>query len=119
MLTPFGEVGQFQARAPEFVQSAAIPNFPAIFPPSHNDPAGSVFPVPGNFGARRTSFNLVPGQSFFGLVMVAAIDDVLYVQPTGINVYATLGLLGGVQPLQPLEVPLPAGWVTTTEIVSL
>lgn len=118
LLTPFAEIGQFQQRAVPFVLSAAIPNFPSVLPATFNDVQASNVPVPARFGARRTTFNLVPGTGLLGLAMTAAVGDRLYVQPTGVNVFATLGLFPGVTSVQPLEVALPAGWITSSEWIS-
>jgi hypothetical protein len=116
LAAPKGELGQKQLQSPIFVQPAPIPNFRAIFPPAFNDATASAVAVPASFGARRTSFNLYPGLGSLGLVMVAAIDNSLRVEFTGYNFAATLGL----QPALPvIPFALPAGWITTTEILSL
>jgi len=116
MAAPKGEIGQKQIQAPIFVQPTPIPNFRAIFPPTFNDVNGSTVAVPASFGARRTSFNLYPGLGSLGLVMVAAIDNTLRVELTGFNFSAALAA----QPTLPvIPFPLPAGWVTTTEFLSL
>lgn len=110
------EIGQYQAASPNFVQSPLIPNFPAILPPSFNDATSSITPVPGNFGARRTTFNLNTGFGLYGLTMVAAYNDSLLLQPSGVNFVAALGLIA---PIAPITYALPAGSVTTSEILSL
>jgi hypothetical protein len=114
-ITAYGEVGQHQPDPVGFVQDADVPNFPAIVPPTFADATGSTVPIPANFGARRTAFNFTPDLGIPGLTMVAAIDDAIYVQMTGINLLATFGV--GMS-LDPIEVPLPAGWVTTSEFQS-
>jgi hypothetical protein len=114
MTASFGELGQKQLDS--FTQSADVPNFPAILPPSFDDPNGSLTPIPASFGARRTSFNLIPNISLRGLIMQAAIDDEILVQPTGSNHLATVGI--GVS-ADPIRYALPAGWITTTEFLSL
>ncbi len=111
----FGEVGQLQTEAVAFVQSTAIPDFPAILPPSFLDAAGSLVPVPLNFGARRTAFNYAPGFGPDGLTMSAAIDSEIIVEKTSTNYRAAVGV--GV-PAVNVRVQLPAGSITTTEIVS-
>lgn len=110
-----GEIGQMQIDPTGFVQSTAIPDFPAILPPSFHDANGSLVPVPGNFGARRTTFNVAPAFGFDGLVMTAAMEDEVLVQRTGTNVRAALGLA---IPVDTIHVPLPAGWITTSEFHS-
>jgi hypothetical protein len=62
------------------------------------------------------SFNLVPGLSLVGLVMYAADGDRLLLQATG---YETLAELGFAPPLGRVALPLPAGWITSTEFLSL
>lgn len=116
LLSAFGELGQLQLDATGFTQSAALPSFPALFPPTFDDATGSTVPVPASFGARRTSFNLNPSFGLFGVTMIAAAEDRLLLQPTGWNVLATLGQ---VQPLPTGKLRLPAGWITTTEFYSL
>jgi len=111
----WGEIGQFQLDPLGFTQSSAIPDFPALLPPSFLDATGSLVPIPANFGARRTAFNLTPALDLQGLVMSAAVGDGIYVQPTGANFLALLMML---PELAPTRVPLPAGWVTTTEFHS-
>lgn len=108
-------IGQKQVHAPKFVQSNQIPGFPAVFPPAFDDANGSLVFIPGNMGARRTTFDLHPGLGLIGMTMVGAIDDVVYVQPTGYDMLASLGL---VPSIDPLEIHLPAGWITTSEIRS-
>lgn len=112
MTLPWGEIGQKQSGS--YTQSTAVPNFPAILPPSFDYAAGASTP-PGNFGARRTTFNLVQLQ-FGGLIMTGALDDRILVQPTGNNFLAKAGF--GVK-AAPIVFPLPTGWVTTTEFLSL
>lgn len=110
-VTPLG-----QKQAGLFTQSPAVPNFPAILPPTFDDPHGSLVPIPVSFGARRTSFNLLPGIGLGGLFMSAASGDSFWIQPTGNNFMATVGI--GTS-LDPIPLPLPSGWVTTSEILSL
>jgi hypothetical protein len=111
----FGEIGQLQLESNNFVQSPAIPNFPAILPPSFLDATGSLVPIPGSFGARRTAFNIDPAFGPDGLTMSAALDDGIHVQKSGTNYRAAVGV--GL-PVPNLRIPLPAGHVTTTEINS-
>jgi hypothetical protein len=111
----FGEIGQIQMDPAGFVQSGAIPDFRAILPPNFRDANGSLVLVPGNFGARRTTFNALPAFGFDGLVMTAAMEDEVLVQRTGTNVRAALGLA---LPVDTIHLPLPAGWITTTEFHS-
>jgi hypothetical protein len=108
-------IGQKQVHSPKFVQSTKIPDFPAIFPPTFDDATGSTVPIPGAMGARRTTFDLHPGLGLIGMTMVGAIDDVVYVQPTGYDMLASLGL---VPSLDPLAIALPTGSITTSEIRS-
>lgn len=115
-LTTFGAVGQYQIETPNFVQSPQVPNFPAIFPPAFDDPNGSLTTVPLTFGARRTSFNLIPGFGLSGMVMAAAIDDEIVLQLTGYDTLAALGLFPAAPPLR---FALPAGSQVTSEITSL
>lgn len=110
-----GEIGQIQLDPNGFTQSPAIPDFRAILPPSFNDATASLIPIPGSFGARRTSFNFAPGLGVNGLTMAAAMDDELLFQMTGVNFMAALGLG---TPVDTVHVALPSGWITTTEIVS-
>ncbi len=112
MTLPWGEIGQKQLDA--FTQSAAVPNFPAILPPSFGYAAGAATP-PADFGARRTTFNLV-SLDLSGLVMAAAVGDRILVQPTGNNFLASIGLSGAVDPI---PFPLLSGWITTSEFLSL
>lgn len=108
-------IGQKQVHAPKFAQSPEIPAFPALLPPIFDDANGSLVPIPGAMGARRTTFDLHPGLGLIGMTMVGAMDDVVYVEPTGYDVLAALGL---VPSLDPLPIALPAGWITTSEIRS-
>jgi hypothetical protein len=108
-------IGQKQVHAPKFVQSTKIPEFPAIFPPTFDDATGSLVPIPDTMGARRTTFDFHPGLGLIGLTMVAAMGDVVYVQPTGYDMLAALGL---VPSLDPLPIALPTGWITSSEIRS-
>lgn len=110
-----GEIGQMQVAPAGYVQSPAIPDFPAIFPPTFRDANGSLVAVPASFGARRTTFNAAPAFGFDGLVMTAAMEDEILVQRTGTNVRAALGLA---IPIDTIHVPLPAGWITTSEFHS-
>jgi hypothetical protein len=107
--------GQKQLQSPAFVQSSAIPGFPSILPATFDDANSSLVAIPANFGARRVSFDVIPSYGFVGLTMVAAIDDVVHVQPTGYDLIASLGAWA---PLPPIAVALPTGWVTTSEIAS-
>jgi hypothetical protein len=116
MAAPFGEIGQKQIQSPVFVQSTDIPNFRSVLPAKFNDAVASTVNIPNHFGARRTAFNLYPDASIFGLTMSAAMHDKVYVQPSGYNFY---GILGFLPPLAPFQVPLPAGWITTSEFTSL
>jgi hypothetical protein len=113
--TTYGEIGQMQFDPLGFTQSTSIPDFPAILEPTFNDVFGSTTPIPGNFGARRTSFNFAPRDGIDGLTMIAAIDSEILVQMTGIDMQAELGLA---TPLDPIRLALPAGWITTTEFNS-
>jgi hypothetical protein len=108
-------VGQKQLQTPDFVLSPDVPGFPSILPASLDDASGSLVPIPAPFGARRVSFDLHPTGSLLGMTMVAALDDAVYVQPTGYNVAANLAK--GVE-LAPVRIALPAGWTTTSEIAS-
>lgn len=117
LVTPFGEIGIFQPDAVPFVQDADIPNFPGVFPASFNYTKGAALPPPSDFGARRTTFNTVPGYGLNGLVMLAAINDVIHIQLTGYNFLAAIGWNQG--PSLPVTMPLPTGWVTTSEFVSI
>lgn len=112
----WGEIGQIQLDPVGFTQSPAVPNFRAILPASFLDASGSVTPVPGNFGARRTTFNLAQYLGLEGLVMSAAIDDEILVQSSGANF---LSVVGGEPTVDTIRVPLPTGWITTTEFLSL
>lgn len=111
----WGEVGQYQVQPGGFFQSPFVPDFPSILPPSFKDATGSLVSVPLRFGARRTAFNYPTNLGFTGMCMAAAIDDHIFVQPSGINFLAALGLA---IPADPIAVALPAGWVTTTEFYS-
>ncbi|MBK6941744.1 MAG: hypothetical protein IPH13_16330 [Planctomycetes bacterium] len=115
-LTTFGAVGQYQIETPNFVQSPDVPNFPAIFPPAFLDATGSLTAVPATFGARRTSFNLIPGFGLSGMVMAAAVDDEVVLQLTGYDTLAALGLFA---PAPALRFALPAGGRVSSEITSL
>lgn len=112
MTLPWGEIGQKQPDA--FLQSAAVPNFPAILPPSFQYAIGASTP-PSEFGARRTTFNLFQ-LDLTGLIMTAAVGDRILVQPTGNNFLATVGL--SVE-TPPIPFALNPGWITTTEFLSL
>jgi hypothetical protein len=113
---PFGELGQLQVDPVGFVQSPSIPNFRAILPPAFLDATGSTRPIPSSFGARRTAFNVSTHLNVRGLTMSAAIDDEILVQPTGDNLFSVLAS----EPAEdPVRVALPAGWITTTEFLSL
>jgi hypothetical protein len=116
LTTAFGEIGQKQLQNPLFQISSDVPNFRQILPPSFNDAVLSLEPIPGLMGARRTSFNLIPGLGLAGLTMIAAHDDRLYLQPSGWNDLAAIGQL---PPVPVVSAPLPAGWRTTTEFLSL
>lgn len=114
-VTNYGEVGQHQPNQVGFTQDPNVPNFPALFPPAFLDATGSTVAIPDDFGARRTAFNFTPDLGIPGLTMVAAIEDTIYVQMTGINLLASFGIG---MPVDPIEVVLPPGWVTTTEFLS-
>jgi len=116
LATSFGEFGQKQLATPAFEQSPLIPNFRAILPAAFEDVTGSLTPVPGNFGARRTSFNFYPEFGVLGLVMYAAVEGGVLLQPTGHEMLAGLGVLPH---LGTALLPLPAGTTTTTEFLSL
>jgi hypothetical protein len=119
MVTPFGEIGQFQTRnSNPFVQSPLIPNFPSVHPPVFADATASTVPLPGNFGARRASWNLYPNLDLMGLMLTAAMNDKILYQVSGWNFLVAVGVMAGPS-VNPVEVPLPAGWVTTSEILSL
>jgi hypothetical protein len=115
LLAPFGEIGQLQLDPLGFTQPSSVVNFPAILPPAFLDATGSTEPIPANFGARRTSFNLQPGLGVFGVTMVMALGDEVHVQAAGFN---ALSALGPGPELAPFAVALPAGATTTTEILS-
>ena len=110
----YGEIGHKQFDS--FTQSSAVPGFPAILPPSFDDPNGSLTPIPRSFGARRATFNLTPALGLSGLVMTAAIGNRILVQPAGIN---HLAALGQAIPEDPVVILLPYLWITTTEFLSL
>ncbi|MFH0946331.1 MAG: hypothetical protein V2A76_14115 [Planctomycetota bacterium] len=114
LTAPFGELGQKQVEL--FSNPSGVPNFPRILPPTFDDPNGSLISIPSLYGARRTSFNLIPNIGINGLVMSAAIRSEILLQPTGSNHLATIGI--GVS-AQPIRFALPTGWVTTTEFLSL
>ncbi len=112
LATPFGEIGQFQQEVLPFVQDPDIPNFPGVFPPSFEYAVGTLTPPPADFGARRTTFNIVPGLGLDGLLMTAAIGDIIQIQLTGFNFLAAIGW----HPSSANSVKrlLPAGLVTTS-----
>jgi hypothetical protein len=110
------EVGQKQLEARKLVQAAGVPGFPSILPSTFGDTGVPALPPPPVLGARRVTFNLVPGLSLVGLVMYAADGDRLLLQATG---YETLAELGFAPPLGRVALPLPAGWITSTEFLSL
>lgn len=115
-LSAFGEIGQKQLEANPLSIPSSVPGFRSILPPAFQDATGSLLGVPNTFGARRTSFNVLPGAGFNGVVMVAAIGDEVLQQFTGANVLAELGL----QPKQPVKrYLLPNNWSTSTEFLSL
>lgn len=114
-LAPFGDVGQLQLDVNGFTQPSAVPGFPSIIPPVFLDATGSTEPVPATFGARRTAFNYAADVGLTGLTMSAAIGDEVIVQRTMTNLLATFGLGTAVDAI---HVPLPQGWMTTTEILS-
>lgn len=114
-IAPFGAVGQQQLDATGFTQPSAVPNFPAILPPVFLDATGSTEPIPADFGARRTAFNYAADIGLTGLTLSAAIGDEVIVQMTMTNLLATFGIGLAVDTI---HVPLPQGWVTTTEILS-
>ncbi len=117
LMAPFGELGQLQLESTPFQQDPDIPNFPAVFPATFSDVQSSWVPIPGDFGARRASFNLTPGWGLDGLVLTAAIDNVILVQPTGFNFLAQVGVHAS--EIAPIKLYLPSGWVTATEFISL
>lgn len=110
------EVGCKQAESPKLDLPAGAPGFPSLLPATFNDVHGSFVPPPPSFGARRAAFNLLPGIGLAGLVMLVADGDRLLLQPTG---WETLAALGFVPSLGRLELPLPDGWITTSEFLSL
>jgi len=110
------EIGQKQAEAPKFSQAAGVPGFPSLLPATFDDVHGSPVPPPPAFGARRAAFNLVPGLGLPGLVMYAADGARVLLQPTG---YETLAELGLVPSLGRVALPLPDGWITSSEFLSL
>ncbi len=112
----FGEIAQYQDFGTIYSLNPDVPGFPSILPPAFNDALGSLTPVPNSFGARRTSFNVLTQYGIYGLTMVAAIDDRIYLQPTGTNTVASLGLAA---PISVFTFALPAGSITTTEFLSL
>ncbi len=114
LAAPFGEIGQAQVGA--FTQSAAIPNFRAVFPATFDDATSSTFPIPSSFGAHRVAFNVYAQFGLAGLVMIASHDDEILVQPTGFN---TLAPFSGELPIDVVRLPLPTGWITTTELLAL
>lgn len=109
-------LGQKQLQTPKFAQSPGLPSFPALLPPTFDDATGSTVAVPPSFGARRVAFDLHTAYGFLGLTQVTALQDVVWVQPTGIDFFAELGLL---LPEAPIAIPLPLGWITTSEIRAL
>lgn len=114
MALPYGEIGQKQVGT--YSQPPSVPNFPAIFPPGFDDVNGSLTAIPASFGARRTTFNVIPQLGFRGIVMLAAMDDRVLIQLAGNNHLASIGF-GVAAPT--LAMPLPTDWVTTTEFLSL
>lgn len=117
MLFPFGQIGQLQTESVPFVQSPLIPNFPGLVRPSNLDATTPTVPLPGTFGARRTTFNLVPGLGFTGLLMSGAVGSEIVVQATGWNFQSAFGLNAG--SLGAFHIALPAGWITSSEFLSL
>jgi hypothetical protein len=111
----FGEIGQVQVEPGGFPLPPSAPNFRSILPPAFGDAFGGTS-IPASFGARRTSFNLLRSLGLMGVTMVAASEDEVLVQLTGVNVLASLGLD---VPVPMIRVALPAGSVTTTEFLSL
>jgi hypothetical protein len=112
----FGEIGQLQEDPDGFDLPPSVPGFPSVLPPSFEDAIGSTVPIPASFGARRTAFNFYGELGIPGLTMSAVTDDQVVVQPTGVDLLAGFGLM---DPVDPIHVDLPAGWVTTTELLSL
>lgn len=111
----FGDIGQKQTGM--HTQSANVPNFRAIFQASFLDATSSTTVIPGDFGARRPSFNLVlQSIGLAGVTMTAALGDEIHVQALGFNTLAELGIF---VPTGNLVMPLPAGWTTTSEFLSL
>lgn len=117
MLFPFGQIGQLQTESVPFVQSPLIPNFPGLVRPSNLDATSPTVPLPGTFGARRTTFNLVPGLGLTGLLMSGAVGSEIVVQATGWNFQTAFGLNAG--SLGAFHIALPAGWITSSEFLSL
>ncbi len=116
MVSPFGELGQMQTAPVNLVQNPAIPGFPSILPAAFQDATGSLVAIPADFGARRTSFNVVVASGLNGLTMIAAVDHRVLIQPTGVNTIAALGLT---PQLPPYTFTLPLGTTTTSEFLSL
>jgi hypothetical protein len=114
--TPYGELGQKQVAGVPLALDDDVPDFPGIHPPSFLDATAALVPVPDAFGARRPTFNHYPGFGLDGLVMVAAMDDALLVQATGLDTFAALGIT---LPSPTIVLPLPTDWVTTSEFTSL
>jgi hypothetical protein len=114
-LTPFGEVGQKQLESTLLPLPPSAPGFRSILPEAFLDAAGGSS-IPGRFGARRTTFNVIPGLGLNGVIMLAASQDEVLVQATGFNVLAAFGLQ---QAQPPLRIALQSGWTTSSEFRSL
>ena len=114
LAAPFGELGQKQPDS--LSRPSGIPSFPTIPPPTFDDPNGSLMSIPPIFGARRTSFNLIPNIGINGLIMSTALGGEILLQPAGSNHLATIGF-GTAE--APIRFALPTGWKTTTEFLSL
>lgn len=110
------EIGQKQFEDPKFALPSGLPGFRSLLPATFDDVNGSLIPVPIDYGARRAAFNLIPGLSLTGLVMYSAYEDRVLLQPTG---YETLAEIGLVPSVGRVDLALPAGWVTTSEFLSL
>ncbi|MBK7876064.1 MAG: hypothetical protein IPJ77_09970 [Planctomycetes bacterium] len=112
----YGEYGQLQLDPMGFTLLPSVPDFPSILPATFDDVHSSLVVVPVRYGARRTTFNYAPTFGFSGLNMSAAMNDRILVQMTGVNFLAALGLA---LPMDTQSIPLPSGWITTSEFYSL
>ncbi len=116
LVAPLGELGQVTPAPTPYQQSVFVPDFPALLPATFHDAGGSAVAIPPSFGARRTTFNLVPGFGLSGVVMTAAVGNRIVIQPTGFNVTSLTGLTPAAGALTLL---LPTGWTTTSEFLSV